>query len=76
MEQDLPLLSICVPAYNVENYIKECLDSIKNIEKNYTNKEIIVVNDCSKDDTEKVIKKWMSDNKDINVIYSKNDKNS
>lgn len=75
MNKELPLLSICVPAYNVEQYITECLDSIKNIEKDYTNKEIIIVNDCSKDRTEEVIKKWISNNKDIKVIYSKNNKN-
>ncbi len=76
MNKNLPLLSICVAAYNVEPYIEECLNSIKNIEKDYFNKEIVIVNDCSKDKTEEKIKKWMENNKDIKVIYSNNEINS
>lgn len=74
--KELPLLSICVAAYNVEPYIEECLNSIKNIENSYTNKEIIIVNDCSKDNSKQIIQKWISNNKDIKVIYSDNKKNS
>ena len=74
-ENNLPLLSICVAAYNVEPYIEECLNSIKNIEKNYYNKEIIIVNDCSKDKSKDIIQKWINDNKDINVIFFENKKN-
>ena len=74
--KDLPLLSICIAAYNVEQYIEECLNSIRDIEKEYTNKEIIIVNDCSKDNSKEVIQRWISKNKDIKVIYSDNKKNS
>ena len=74
--KDLPLLSICVAAYNVESYIEECLNSIRDIEKEYSNKEIIIVNDCSKDNSKQVIQRWISKNKDIKVIYSDNKKNS
>lgn len=74
--KNLPLLSICVAAYNVEPYIEECLNSIRDIESSYENKEIIIVNDCSKDNSKQVIQKWISDNKDIKVIYSDNKKNS
>lgn len=75
MEWELPLLSICIAAYNVENYIVECLDSIKFYEKDYDNKEIIIVNDCSNDNTEVLIKNWILKNKEINVIYFENKKN-
>ena len=69
MNKKLPLLSVCVAAYNVESYIEECLNSIRDIEKDYTNKEIIIVNDCSSDNTEIFIKNWITENKDIKVIY-------
>ena len=76
MKKDLPLLSICVAAYNVEPYIEECLNSIRDIESSYENKEIIIVNDCSKDNSKQIIQSWISKNKDIKVIYSDNKKNS
>ena len=41
-------VSIIVPVYNVEDYVLECLNSIKNLSIDY---EIIVVNDGSKDNS-------------------------
>jgi glycosyltransferase involved in cell wall biosynthesis len=46
-----PILSIIVPAYNVEYYISQCLDSIINVIPKSGLVEIIVVDDGSKDDT-------------------------
>lgn len=54
MEKD-KLISVIVPAYNVEEYIKECLDSIKN--QTYKKLEIIVINDSSTDKTSEAILK-------------------
>lgn len=45
--QKRPLVSVIVPVYNVERYIDECLDSIRN--QTYERLEIIVVEDCSTD---------------------------
>lgn len=42
-----PLVSIIVPIYNVENYLDECMDSIK--AQTFSNIEIILVEDCSTD---------------------------
>jgi len=53
-----PFFSIIVPAYNVEPYILECLESIK--KQTFENFEVIVVNDGSTDDTEKLIKSFIS----------------
>ena len=39
----MPKFSIIIPVYNVEDYIKECLDSIKH--QTYKDYEVIVVND-------------------------------
>ena len=43
------LISIIVPAYNVEQWIERCLESIQN--QSYKNLEIIVIDDGSKDKT-------------------------
>ena len=52
---DKKLVTIIVPAYNVENYIEECLQSICN--QTYQNIEILVVDDGSTDNTYEVITK-------------------
>ena len=47
-----PLLTIVVPAYNVEKYLAECLDSL--INQTMMNHKIIVVNDGSTDGTDEI----------------------
>ncbi|UUV19297.1 glycosyltransferase [Fusobacteria bacterium ZRK30] len=66
-----PLVSIIIPVYNVEKYIGKCLDSIVN--SMYSNLEIIVINDCSPDNSEEIIKKYMVEDK--RIVYLKNEKN-
>lgn len=56
-----PLISIIVPAYNAEKYIKACLDSI--IIQTYSNFEVIVINDGSIDQTEEILKSYQSNPK-------------
>lgn len=46
------LISIIVPVYNVEKFIRKCIDSI--INQTYKNIEIILVDDGSKDDSGKI----------------------
>jgi len=49
-----PLVSVIVPLYNYEQYIKWCLKSI--LRQDYGNFEIIVINDCSTDNSVKIVK--------------------
>ena len=64
-------VSVIIPCYNVEKYLENCLDSI--LTQNYKNLEIILVDDCSTDDTWKIIKKYQK--KYDNVVGIQNDKN-
>ncbi len=56
-------LSILIPAYNEAGTIHLILDKIRDVELiNGIKKEVIVVNDCSTDDTENIIKHYISSN--------------
>lgn len=59
-------VSIIVPFYNVENYIDKCLNSLVN--QTLEDIEIILVNDGSKDDSEKIAKKYYEKYSD-KIIY-------
>ncbi|WP_426328045.1 glycosyltransferase family 2 protein [Pedobacter sp. R-06] len=50
---DSPLVSVCMPAYNAENYIAEAIESV--LKQCYKNLELIIVNDGSTDKTLEVI---------------------
>lgn len=64
------LVSIIVPAYNVELYIEKCLESC--INQTYGNVEIVVVNDGSKDNTGAIAKKVLQHNKRHIYVEQKN----
>ena len=65
-----PLVSVVIPTYNGAWHIKKCLKSVWN--QTYKNYEIIVVDDCSKDDTKAYIKSL----KDKNIKLLQTKKNS
>lgn len=66
-------VSIIIPCYNVENYIEVCLNSIKNQLKNILY-EIILVDDCSTDNTKSIIEKYISSS-NLNITLIENEKN-
>ncbi len=69
-------LSIIIPAYNEGRTIHLILDKIKQVSLlNEIEKEIIIVNDCSKDDTERAIQSYMVQNPELNIQYYKHEIN-
>ena len=69
-------LSIVIPAYNEGPTIHRILDRIKNVTLFYEiEKEIIITNDCSKDNTEESIFNYMKNNPSLNIQYFKHETN-
>ncbi len=69
-------LSIIIPAYNEHATIHFILDKVKSVELiEDIQKEIIIVNDCSTDDTEGSIKSYIELNRDVRIVYVKHDVN-
>ena len=66
------VVSIIIPAYNSEKFIRRCLDSVVN--QIYKNIEIIVVDDASTDNTEKIIKEYAEKDNRIRPFYSSENK--
>ena len=63
-------LSIIIPVYNLELYIRRCLNSV--IEQTYKELEIIVVNDGSKDGSLKILEEYASKDSRVQVIDKEN----
>ena len=61
----MPKFSIIIPVYNVEKYIKKCLDSVFN--QSYKDYEVIVVNDGTKDNSMQIVKNY-----DVKIITQEN----
>ena len=55
------LISIIVPIYNVENYLRQCLDSIQN--QTYKKFECIMVNDGSTDSSQQLAEEYLTDSR-------------
>ena len=65
------LVSIVMPSYNTAKYIGASIRSV--LAQSYSNWELIIVDDCSTDDTDNVIKQYLTDNR---IRFLKNEKNS
>ena len=67
---DEKLVSVIIPAYNIEDYIGRCLDSI--ISQTYKNLEIIVVDDGSRDRTGEILDDYVKKDPRMKVVHKKN----
>lgn len=70
IERKAGLVSIIMPSYNTAPYIKQTIQSV--LDQTYTNWELIIVDDCSTDNTNEVVDTI----KDCRIHYLKNEKNS
>lgn len=72
----IALLSVIIPAYNEGNTIHLILNKLKAVELiDGIQKEIIIVNDCSTDHTERAIVDYQQANPDLNIRYFKHEQN-
>ncbi len=69
-DKDNPKVSVIVPVYNVEKYIDKCLNSLVN--QTYKNIEIIVVNDGTQDNSQKIIDNYSKKYSNVKSFIKKN----
>ena len=65
-----PLFSIILPVYNVEQYLDRCVESI--LKQNFTDYEVILVDDGSKDRSSKMCDDWAAKDERIRVVHKIN----
>ena len=65
------LISIIMPSFNTGKYITETIESV--LAQSYKNWELIIVDDCSSDNTDEIVSTYLSDDR---IQYLKNEKNS
>ena len=63
-----PLISIIIPTYNSDNYLKECLDSV--ITQTYDNLEVIIVDGGSTDATQSIVRMYCNDHINWSLIIT------
>ena len=67
---DHPLVSIIIPVYKVEKYLRRCLDSVKN--QTYKNIEVILVDDGSPDQCPQICDEYAAKDLRFHVIHKEN----
>ena len=74
---NLPLVSVVMPVYNGEKYLKEAIDSV--LSQSYQNIELVIVNDGSTDSGSQIVKKYtdprirfVENESNSGIVYSRN----
>lgn len=65
-------ISVIIPVYNGEKYLKNALDSLLNQTIGFENLEVIIVNDCSRDNSKEIIEEFKMENSVSNEYGSSN----
>lgn len=68
------VVSVIVPIYKAEEYIRVCVDSILN--QTYSNLEVILVDDESPDECGKICDEYIEKDTRVKVIHKKNEKSA
>lgn len=63
-------ISFIIPVYNIQNYIKECVDSI--LSQTYSNFEVIIVDDGSTDNSPKICDEFANFDRRVKVLHKQN----
>ena len=66
-----PKVSVCIPTYNYARYLPEAIESI--LKQNFTDFELLIIDDCSKDNTAEVVQNYAA--KDPRIRFSVNSPN-
>lgn len=64
------LVSVIIPVYNIESYVRKCLESIS--KQSYKNMEILIINDGSTDDTGVICDEFVKKDERFRVIHKNN----
>ncbi|RYY30108.1 MAG: glycosyltransferase family 2 protein [Chitinophagaceae bacterium] len=68
--EKVPVVSVLIPTYNYAHCLDEAITSV--LTQTFTSFELIIIDDCSKDNTDEVVKKYLQDPR---VRYFKNERN-
>lgn len=68
--KEQPLISIIIPVYNAEKYLNACINSV--LKQTYSNIEVVLVNDGSKDSSGDICNQYKSKNSRIKVVHLEN----
>lgn len=74
MDKNKPLVSISIPIFKCEKYIERCLKSVE--KQTYKNIEVILVNDCTPDESMKIVKDFIQENPSLNIKVLEHEENS
>ena len=62
----MPIISICIPVYNVEKYVGRCLESI--LSQSFKDIEIVIVNDCTPDKSMDIVRHYAEVDSRIKIV--------